>query len=286
MKENVMKISLVFGCAMLTTACLAGAQNAPAPEERHKIEMFEVAPGPGSDAMFVSIEPMGMGKIMKGAPFSATAVTESTQTLADGNRIVKKQSTQFARDGEGRIRRELGEMAGPVQLDGPKMVMIHDPVANTAVVLNPAAQTARVMKHENGPGIHSTERMRVQHEKAMANGPKRMFADGSNVTVESLGTQTIEGVAAEGHRETRTIPAGAIGNEQPINITTETWQSKDLGVVIMRKRSDPRFGETVYKLTNIKTGEPDPSLFQIPAGFKTETGPMRRVPLPPPPPSE
>ena len=40
---------------------------------------------------------------------------------------------------------------------------------------------------------------------------------------EDLGTQTIEGVSAQGKRETVTIPAGQIGNERPIEIVSETW---------------------------------------------------------------
>jgi hypothetical protein len=71
-------------------------------------------------------------------------------------------------------------------------------------------------------------------------------------------------------RDTRTIPAGAIGNEKPIAITSETWTSPDLQMVVLSKRNDPRFGETVYKLTEITRGEPDPSLFQIPSSAKKE----------------
>ncbi len=284
-----MKLSLLVAAAMLTVGS-AAAQDAPQPtEQKQKVEFFQTIPGPGAgpDAMFVSVEPMEMGKVVKGAPYSATAITESTQTLADGNHIVRKQTTQVARDGEGRVRRELGEMAGPIQMDGPKMIMIHDPVAKAAFILNPAEQTARVLKHGDGPGAHGMAGTRVQHDKMMAGDAKRIHAlDQTNTTTESLGTQTIEGVAAEGRRETRTIPAGAIGNEQPITITTEIWQAKDLGVTVLRKRNDPRFGETSYRLTNIKTGEPDPSLFQIPAGFKTITGPGRNIPIPPPPPGE
>ncbi len=102
---------------------------------------------------------------------------------------------------------------------------------------------------------------------------------------ESLGTQQIEGVAAEGTRITRTIPAGTIGNEKPIDIVLETWTSTDLHVLVLSKRSDPRFGETVYRLTNVKRGEPDAALFQVPGDFTTQQeppGPKRmRRPEPP-----
>src|SRR5262249_7359023 len=94
---------------------------------------------------------------------------------------------------------------------------------------------------------------------------------------ESLGTQTIEGVACEGTRVTRTIAAGEIGNEQPINIVSERWYSPDLQTVVLDKQSDPRFGETVFRLTNINRNEPARSLFEVPADYtiKETVAPMR-----------
>ena len=85
--------------------------------------------------------------------------------------------------------------------------------------------------------------------------------------VESLGTQFMEGVAVEGTRTTLTIPAGQIGNELPINVVSERWFSPDLKVLVMSRQSDPRFGETTYRLTNITRAEPSPQLFEIPADF-------------------
>lgn len=90
---------------------------------------------------------------------------------------------------------------------------------------------------------------------------------------EELGTRDFEGVSAEGTRRITTIPAGAIGNERPIEIVYERWFSKDLGMVVYSKNSDPRFGEQTYKLTNLVRTEPDPSLFVVPQGYKTYTNP-------------
>jgi TonB family protein len=92
---------------------------------------------------------------------------------------------------------------------------------------------------------------------------------------ESLGKQTVEGVEAEGTRTTVTVPAGAIGNERAIQIVSERWYSQELQTVVMTKHSDPRFGETTYRLTNVSRSEPDHSLFEMPAGFEV---------LPPTPP--
>src|SRR6185369_9466092 len=88
-----------------------------------------------------------------------------------------------------------------------------------------------------------------------------------NEVKEQLGKQIIEGVEVEGTRTTVTIPAGDIGNERPIEIVSERWYSPELQLVVMTRHSDPRFGETTYKLTNINRTEPVKSLFEVPPGY-------------------
>jgi hypothetical protein len=65
----------------------------------------------------------------------------------------------------------------------------------------------------------------------------------------------------------RTIPAGKEGNNQPIVITTETWRSNELKLVVRRITNDPRIGISTMELTDIQQGEPDPALFQVPEGY-------------------
>lgn len=233
--------------------------------------------------------------MVKNAPYTASAVTETTQTLGDGNRIVNKTTASVARDGEGRTRREEVVQVAGLQTAGPKMVTIHDPVSHTEYIFQPdgpdGSGKAIVKSGEGiGFGIGSgggavkpkvkTFTMSkgnvvnsVQFDTTNDRGTKTYVTvddkgEGTDVKHESLGTQTIEGVTTEGTRETRTIPAGTIGNEKPIVITSEIWTSPDLQVVVLSKRNDPRFGETVYKLTGITRGEPDPALFQPPSNIK------------------
>jgi hypothetical protein len=93
------------------------------------------------------------------------------------------------------------------------------------------------------------------------------FAGGGTVNKEDLGTQVVEGVAATGTRTTTTIAAGAIGNEQPIQIVSEQWFSPELKVLVMTKHNDPRTGETTYRLTNILQTEPARALFEVPPDY-------------------
>ncbi|HEX2491433.1 MAG TPA: TonB family protein, partial [Blastocatellia bacterium] len=86
-----------------------------------------------------------------------------------------------------------------------------------------------------------------------------------STNTERLAKQMVEGVECEGARAVATMPAGAIGNERPIETVNEIWYSPELQVMILSKRSDPRFGESTYRVTNIVRSEPESSLFQIPS---------------------
>ena len=89
---------------------------------------------------------------------------------------------------------------------------------------------------------------------------------------ESLGTQNIEGVTAEGSRTTTTIQTGAIGNDRPLQIVSERWFSPDLQTLVQTRHTDPRTGEETFHLTNISRAEPAPYLFQVPAGYQIING--------------
>jgi hypothetical protein len=200
----------------------------------------------------VSVEGAGTEDVVTGVPFSATIAIDTTRTLPDGARIVNHSTEQVARDSAGRTRRELRlANVGALQVASPTIVLIYDPTSGLAYTLDPATHRARVTK----PQPRSAT-------------PAAAESSDRKVVRESLGTQTIEGLSAQGTRTTWTIPAGAIGNDRPISISVEVWYSPDLHTVVLRKRSDPRVGESVYRLTGIRRAEPAPGLFKIPAGYK------------------
>src|SRR5579863_10116403 len=100
--------------------------------------------------------------------------------------------------------------------------------------------------------------------------------------VQQLGTKVVEGVQADGTRSTLTIPAGQIGNDNPIQIVDEVWRAPDLQVIVHSEHSDPRMGTTVYSLQNISRSDPSPALFQIPADYTVTDSPVfqKALPLP------
>jgi hypothetical protein len=93
-----------------------------------------------------------------------------------------------------------------------------------------------------------------------------------NVTTTSLGTAVINGVQAAGTQLMETIPAGAIGNAQAIQVVRITWISTELKVPVVIKTTDPRYGNTDMELTNIAQAEPSASLFVVPAGYTIQQG--------------
>ncbi|HET7728626.1 MAG TPA: hypothetical protein VFK48_01215 [Usitatibacter sp.] len=90
---------------------------------------------------------------------------------------------------------------------------------------------------------------------------------GKGVTT-ALGTKEFDGVKAEGKATTWTIPAGEIGNRNPIHVTSETWYSPELQVTVMSRYSDPRTGESIYRLAGIKRAEPAAELFKVPEDYR------------------
>jgi len=233
--------------------------------------------GPDDAIAIMGFEGSVGGKTVTGAPFTATFTTKQTQTLADGNQIQRSTTGTIARDSQGRTRRDVTLAGiGPWAASGkpaPHVIVINDVVASTQYILNPNTKIA----HQVQPPGFGRHRGGRDGAFGRRGPPPDADADDEglrqkDVVTTSLGTQTINGVQAEGTRYTRTIPAGAIGNENPIVITTEKWYSPDLQMVVLRKRDDPRTGETITQLTNIQRGEPEASLFQVPSDYTVKQG--------------
>jgi hypothetical protein len=228
---------------------------------------------------FLGVHDAFEGRLVKGAPYQAEAVTEFVQVLSDGNRVVRRTSVSVARDGNGRTRREQALTAiGPlVHADGEaRLVFIHDPVAGVSYVLDPDRHEARKLERPPSAGrFPSGDHTRSGHEDhgaPFAGADRWAERRGPETQTESLGTQTQEGFEAEGTRTTATIPAGAFGNEKPIQVVSERWYSPELKVVVMSRTHDPRFGDTTFRLADIRRGEPDKSLFEVPAGYTVVSG--------------
>jgi hypothetical protein len=259
--------------------------------------------GLGMGFQFVSGEPALATHVFKGAPFSLEASIEMAQTLADGNRIVHRQTVHLYRDSKGRTRREETLAAiGPWASSGtpPTMITIQDPVTGASYFLDPqkkiAAKLPSAPQAPRGKGVMVTKEMidgglNAPVPATVNSGPpggEFVFAGEQPAMVigfnresggqgfqpeensESIGKEMIAGLSADGTRTTTTIPANAIGNESPIEIVKERWYSPDLQIVLQSMQADPRLGQTTYRVTKLNRGEPSPSLFEVPSDYKVQ----------------
>ena len=237
-------------------------------------------------------------QVVKNQPYQAIATTDVKQTLADGSHIGQTTTATVARDSDGRtVRIQQLSTIGPwrsgsdsSQGNSPTLTTIFDPVAKTHTDYTSDNKVAHVLPMPPplpGAGARSGESGFAVFSGGPAGGAtgggagpmtfavqghadsSQAFPDQAppDVKSESLGAKTIDGIPATGTKTTTTIPAGTIGNDKDLAITRETWYSSDLKLVIQSTQTDPRFGETTFSLTNIQRSEPDPALFQVPAGY-------------------
>jgi|SRR5882762_596140 len=289
---------LIAVISVVAALGVVSAQEPPKPLDvpgPNMIYRQHIGPGGPEQTMeFIATEMSFSGKPIKGAPYAADVTNETTQTLADGNHIVRRTTGAFYRDNEGRTRREqtLPEIGPWSQSTPHQRIFISDPVTSASYELNPETHTASkgqmgketmmitgmgdvLATHRGGlpPAEVAAGKILMEHSIRIESGTDGTFETAvskpnhPDVKTESLGKKMIEGVQAEGTRSTFTIPAAAIGNEQPIVSVSERWYSPELQTVILSKRSDPRSGETVYQLTNIRRGEQPSDLFDVPSDY-------------------
>jgi hypothetical protein len=208
------------------------------------------------------------GPVVTDAPFSADATTNVTQVLGDGTRIEQSATARFFRDRTGRVRREQTILGlGALNAAGGNLQTITvdpDPGDGTAYTLDPMTRTARRVPRMAAAGFVALRtNVGITVTQGRIGGPQPV----NRATEESLGTRQIEGVKATGRKTTTTIPTGQIGNDRPIEITDERWESPELKMLVYSRNSDPRTGVVEYRLTNINRSEPPADLFVVPSDY-------------------
>ena len=212
-------------------------------------------------------------RVVTGAPYSALGTSQTVTTLPDGNRIVRENTIRQWRDSDGRTRAEysLSSIGGTTPLElHTTVTVIDDPAARERYMLQPDAKVALTMPivpcRNGGPSL----------EPDLAIGPPRPVQLPMKMSPRvPLGERKLDGETVAGSRIEATIPAGAIGNEQPIRMSAEQWYGKDLQVVVEATYQDPRMGETKYKLSDIDRAEPDAKLFRVPENYSKILAPAR-----------
>jgi hypothetical protein len=193
------------------------------------------------------------------APFTATVTTEWRRMLDDGSTVTIKNHRTIARDNDGRIfqeRRNLYPEGDPRQSQVRRLEFA-DPRMQVIYYCWPEPQVCEMYNYFGPPSI----------PRPTPAGP----LDGGRefLTRVDLGRDTVSGVETIGTRETTTITSGAIGNDRAIEVVKEFWYSQQLGINVIEKRQDPRYGTQTFLVGQISLGEPDARLFDMPPNFRT-----------------
>lgn len=196
-----------------------------------------------------------------GAPFSLTLATEWTRPLGTGGTYTLANERHIVRDSNGRIYQErwiLVPKGGKIkswmdvfQITDPELHTWFNCITKTKVCDLYAYHRTTAEKFE--PAIGTS-------------GPLR---DGSGFRQhEDLGIGTTEGLETHGYRETTTINAGVMGNDQAMVMMREFWFSPQLGFNLKSTVSSPDTGTQVFTVKDLSTSEPEPRFFEIPGDYK------------------
>jgi hypothetical protein len=249
--RSVPKILLVCGVLSLASfAAMAQAQPTPCGPGKRQFAWMMIATGGG-------------------CPFSGTIETERVKTLADGTHVQTNEKNLIYRDSLGRIRYQS---YSTLEIDNKMTeVLVFDQIidSTTGYMYVLQQQTGIARRSKLRPqGMNSTGNAQPRNSSVKATGSAPDQNPQPGPVLEDLGTQQMEGLSVIGVRTTRTIRAGAEGNDAPIITISDIWTSPDLGVSLLHTASDPRSGDVSSRMTNVQRLEPDPALFQVPADYK------------------
>ena len=295
MRMKMLRASLAV-IGVLGLAVVAGAQGPPRPGE-----FGRRGPGPGlGGPMEGSFEFGGLmggfgGKTVTGKPFQAKFTITRTETLPN-NVITNTITGVLARDNDGSTYRDAKLPAiGPWASSGEshEFVFIRNLAKQTDFLVNVAKGTYQ----EFPSRPHASRDGKFNPDMGPGKGPgpgpggsnvNETVADNPSATYSDPGTGASYKV--DDKKVTWTIPAGQIGNQNDIVITTERWYSADMDLLMQETHSDPRFGTSTYQLTNIGTPSlsftPDPTLKLVQKEKFGHGKDRRGAGMPPPPPPQ
>lgn len=212
-------------------------------------------PAAGAQDIFVTPIP--------GVPFTAVVNVERLLVQPDGSVVCMKTGRQIARDSRGRIYNEMRTLVPESGSGAPTVLRIHlyDPQTRIATNLNVPQQVYWTVTANRPPAT-------VPPTLLDATPAGSALQQNEFTRKEDLGIQQIDGIPVHGVKEMQTISSDTSGKGKEITVTDEYWYSDDLRINLLIKHSDPRTGTVTMSVGQMQRTDPDPAIFEIPAGFK------------------
>ncbi len=201
-------------------------------------------------------------RAVSGAPFSADVVSQSTQVSAGGTPVTRETRGKMFRDSAGRTRSETELESSVAGVAARRFVTIIDPVQGTSMVLDVAAKNATVFHVPAARAVTASKLNVAAATQAGRASAKQLTPPGT----EDLGPMMLEGFAVTGTRRASSPAASATKGALPSTVT-ESWFSPELKVDLLVTRQASQSVSRMTRLTNITPGEPDPTIFQVPADY-------------------
>lgn len=200
-------------------------------------------------------------RTVSAAPFSADVLSQ-TQLMTDGTPVTRETHGKMFRDSAGRTRSETEMQSSVAGVAARRFVTIIDPMQGTSIVLDVAAKNATVFHLPAAPAVSANKVNLAAATRAGRARIQQLTPPGS----EDLGGMMMEGFAVIGTRRGGVSEASVAKGALP-NVVTESWFSKVLKVDLLVSRQGPQSMSRTTRLTNITPGEPDPTVFQVPADY-------------------
>lgn len=200
-------------------------------------------------------------KPVVGLPIIADQSVRIVTHLANGMAVTRELKGRIYRSADG-LERYQGTVVStdPANPSPTMMAYIIDRVKRTAVLLNSKLLTATTQ--------HLPDNATVTISFLPLQVPTQYRTIKlEDVSTSDIGKHTQDGLELTGKRTTGNIPVGKIGNDQPLQVITEEWLSQQQKLIIKQVEQNPLSGERTFELTNIRSEEPDPALFEIPKGY-------------------
>lgn len=192
----------------------------------------------------------------------ADYVVSEVKQLNDGNRIEQTLVGEYAQDIEGRTRLRYNDIA--VIADPVNEVSWEVDIPNGVAFRQRVQWAPSEVVHRQSDGLH---------EGAFEMPSNAMWpyeAIYQDMQVTELGVRLIDGVESTGRRWLYAIPAGTIGNVEPIEVHMELWTTDAFGFTLpmLSITEDALNGVTRSEMKNIRAMDLDAAFFNPDARYE------------------